>query len=162
MQVNALFKKAAPAPAKTAKAPAKTQIKKAPRVAVAVAAVAAESVRRRRAQGEREDGQEGRAEAAAKKAVAKKAPVKKAPVKKAPVAKKAAKSPTAAKEALAKWYGAYLLKSDRIGSFDARDDARTRGDARARWESIVKCAFARTGRRGTRAREDRAEIGRYG
>ena len=46
------------------------------------------------------------------------------------------------------------FKEDRIGSFDARDDARTRGDARARWKSIVKCAFARTGRRGTRARED--------
>ena len=46
------------------------------------------------------------------------------------------------------------FKGDRIGSFDARDDARTRGDARARWKSIVKCAFARTGRRGTRARED--------
>ena len=46
------------------------------------------------------------------------------------------------------------FKEDRIGSFDARDDARARGDARARWESIVTCAFARTGRRGTRARED--------
>lgn len=109
MQVNALFKKAAPAPAKTAKAPAKTQIKKAPAKAPSLPSLpnpfggdapkaSAKTVKKA---------------APAKKAVAKKAPVKKAPVKKAPVAKKAAKSPTAAKEALAKWYGAYLLK--RIG-----------------------------------------------
>jgi len=101
MQVNALFKKAAPAPAKTAKAPAKTQIKKAPAASPSLPSLpnpfggdapkaSAKTVKKA---------------APAKKAVAKKAPVKKAPVKKAPVAKKAAKSPTAAKEALAKWYG---------------------------------------------------------
>ena len=108
MQVNALLKKAAPAPAKTAKAPAKTQIKRAPAASPSLPSLpnpfggdapkaSAKTVKKA---------------APAKKAVAKKAPVKKAPVKKkAPVAKKAAKSPTAAKEALAKWYGAYLLKA---------------------------------------------------
>ena len=108
MQVNALFKKSAPAPAKPAgKAPAKTQIKKAPTTTPSRPSLpslpnpfggdapkaSAKTVKKA---------------APAKKPVAKKAPAKKPAAKKAPVAKKAAKSPTAAKEALAKWYGAYL------------------------------------------------------
>ena len=104
MQVNALFKKAAPAPAKTAKAPAKTQIKKAPAASPSLPSLPNPFGG---------DAPKASAKTVKKAAPAKKAVAKKVAVKKAPVAKKAAKSPTAAKEALAKWYGAYLLK--RIG-----------------------------------------------
>lgn len=84
MQVNALFKKAAPAPAKTA-APAKKSLLGAKKAAAAPAP--AKTVVKKTAP--------------AKKTVVKKAPVKKA----TPVVRKAAPSKIAAKGGDSKWYG---------------------------------------------------------
>ena len=105
MQVNALFKKAAPAPAKTA-APAKKSLLGAKKAAAAPAPAKAKTVVKKTAP--------------AKKTVVKKAPVKKA----TPVVRKAAPSKIAAKGGDSKWYGTWV----RVCSFDFGRAWRVGGD----------------------------------
>jgi len=113
MQVNALFKKAAPAPAKTA-APAKKSLLGAKKAAAAPAP--AKTVVKKTAP--------------AKKTVVKKAPVKKA----TPVVRKAAPSKIAAKGGDSKWYGTWVrVCSCSIlgvrGAWVATDEGRMGDDA---------------------------------
>ena len=115
MQVNALFKKAAPAPAKTA-APAKKSLLGAKKAAAAPAPAKTKTVVKKTAP--------------AKKTVVKKAPVKKA----TPVVRKAAPSKIAAKGGDSKWYGTWVRVCSCSflgvrGAWVATDEGRMGDDA---------------------------------